>query len=207
MSYLRSLRIAIPLGVFLVFLGIVLTSLYSSLSQREETLWAEVIERGAGNAARIARHAERFLRTDPQVLEEDLTQLATDPALQTALLVEPDGKIRFANRFAWRNQPAAQVLPAEDSALLPMASRTREAVVRKWPDNHRAVFMMSYAVTDAGPGLRDLDRGVIVLAYDLSATRSQARREAIAERLLDLAALILAALGLVWVLHASVTRP
>jgi len=203
-----SLRVLLPAAAVAAILAVSIPSFFNSVNARERALQAQTRELAGREAARLARHAERFARSNPLDIREDIAQSTTDRALRAAAIVDEAGIVRFSHDLAWVNRRAAEVLSPEDLALVEHATRARLAITEeRGIPAQRLVIAMSYQVPASRQQLRSFERGVALLGYDLSGAREQALRAAARERLPDLLVIVAGALLLVRVLQRSVAAP
>ena len=108
------LRIALPLGLALlalVVLGIsVANALHKRLGQLDQQARADILTQ----TAHLARMAEQGWETSRGLVEDDIARVATDPRVETVLLLDDSGRVLAAHRTAWRGRLAADVLPGFD---------------------------------------------------------------------------------------------
>ncbi len=150
--------------------------------------------------------SQKLLAGDPGGAEELLTAYGTDPGVVALALIDGQGKVRFANRFAWKGRPARDTLPGYRPAL---AARVRQQDRMRPPglaENHlRAYYPVALTAT---PGqIRPIRDGLLYLDYDLQPALAGITHTLwLDARLLLL--LTLASLGLILlVLKQFVTRP
>ncbi len=207
MKRLWSLRFLIPFGIFVVFLAVMLHSMLIAYNQDKEGMVQDVSERAQQNMKDLVRHAERFMQTDPQAIDEDITLAGNDASLASAVLINPQGIILYSNRAQWRNQPADKVLPGDALPVFERAVKTNTAQLVYDAHKGRLFAAMSFAMPLDRIQVSGQERGVIVLEYDLTDVPTQARNIVLRETLPEFGALIIGALLLVWVLRRLVTLP
>lgn len=203
-----SLRVFIPLFIVMIVVIVTTVSLFNALKMREEAMMETTLAKAQREVAMLVRHAERFLRNDPQVVQEDLSQMMADPLLSAAALIDPQGRVKYASDYSWRGRMMNEVLTAAEQLMFERAKNSRVAIVETRIDGqpyHRV--MMSFAFPTEVQQLRGLERGVIYLTYDLSEASNEAGMEAVTERMPDIFLFGLAVLALVFVLKWQVTTP
>ena len=203
-----SLRVFIPLFVVMIVVVVTALSLFNALKMREEAMLEATLTKAQREVAMMVRHAERFLRNDPQVVQEDISQMMTDPLLSAAALIDPQGRVKYASDYSWRGRMMNELLTAAEQLMFERAKNSRVAIVETRIDGqpyHRV--MMSFAFPTEVQQLRGLERGVIYLTYDLSEASNEAGMEAVTERMPDIFLFGLAVLALAFVLKWQVTTP
>jgi PAS domain S-box-containing protein len=203
----NSLRVLLPGGVMLLVLAGMAASWLNALQAREARLLALARQDIQREVSRLATLAERGLRIDPLMLEEDISWQGTDPRLLVAAIADEHGRILHASRRTLVGTSATASLPELGPGRLAQVAGRRAALIDSHADGRRLLALMSFAMPAQASELLGRRRGVVYLAYDLGAAQREAHAELLAERLTELAALLVAGLLLALALHRVVTRP
>ena len=202
-----SLRTLIPLSVFFVFLIVAGVSLLLSIKQSTNNLREQSLEYLRLNIATIARLADRTIIKDPQTLEDSVTQLSTNPLVKNIAVIKPHGEILFASNFSWRGTMANQSLPNFRVEQLTQTKKTRKVVINYIEEKQVFVAMMSFAYQSDEPSLRNLNKGIIYLSYDISDALNQFHYTAIYQRIPEVIAMLVLVILLMVILHRYVIKP
>ncbi len=202
-----SLALLLPGGVLLTFLLILLAALVHADQLRKQALLQNLQQQAKNDAVSLTRYAERFLEIHPEVVAEEIGHVATDSYLSVVVLVDAGNQIRFSNQSQWRNQSAAAVFSELQLQRLQQATQTRLASLFYDVEHARLEVYMSFAISSRVEPLRVLERGAVVLNYDLSSLETFSVGELVGTHMIELAALLLGALLLLIILHAQVIRP
>ncbi len=202
-----TLRFALPLALLVVLLAVLGLSLANTLWNQQAEFTRHASADLLAEAHHMARMAERALERDPGIVAADLTHAATDPRITAAVILDPTGRVILAQRFAWKGQPARDVVPGFDAPRFHLATQGRMPDLRLSPDKLRMSVLLPYATTQSQGQLRALAKGAVFLAYDLSAASAELRAKALRERAPDLVATTLLMALLAWLLARLVARP
>ena len=197
-----GLHLAILLGVTVIIASSTLLGIHQGRNELNRQAQSDLLAK----AGRIALLAERELRRSPSVVETDLTHAAADPRVDLIALVGADGRIHMAHRLAWRGQPARDLLPAE--LLTPQEhGDNRPPLVTRSPDATRIAVSVPFHTPAATDQVRGLERGLVVMRYDLEHTFAQNRAQVINSRLpAVIASVLLVILAALWI-NFRLARP
>lgn len=201
------LRSVLPLGVLVIFLLIISLSLVESLISSENHLKQgsrKHIQRSVASLARLAEHA---IRLDPQLIEDSITQVATDQQVMGVAVIKPNGYVLFGSDFSWRGKLAKDVLPFFEDESFERASNVRKAFIHYDEKIHTYRGMMSFSFPSDKAQIRSLSKGAVYIVYDLSLPIQQARVSAIQDRLPEIIAILVLAIILAALLHRYVAKP
>lgn len=202
-----SLRTILPIGIFTLFAVVSGATLLFSLVERRDALLNQARADIQREVAHFSRLAERALAVDPQLVEDNVTQGASDPRVEAVALVSPRGEVLYAGDFSWRGESAATVIDGFSPERFQRVIEHRRAVVEFDPVAERMVATMSYLSPSAGSALRSLDKGAVYLAFDLSRVLERARRVALLQRLPELFTMLLLSLLSAWALNRYLAAP
>jgi PAS domain S-box-containing protein len=202
------LRIILPFGVMLITLLVIAFSIAHTIRQQQESLIQQSIEEIQRYASRLARMAERSLVSEPQLIEEDLAQMATVPRIDLALVIDSNGVIVQANHFELRGQSIMlQTMGMLTTGMFHLAKQQRSAYLHYDPATRQLLVVMAFTQPSPERGLRSLDKGVVYLEFNLAPLLDQTNQTALQQRWGDILAEILIGLLLIIFLDRLVTRP
>ena len=207
MSKRFSLRLIIPLGIIAVFIIVSVLALIFTLFEQRQVVFQQARDDMSRDVAHFSRLAERVLYTDPQILEDDISQRATDPRLQAIAVISPLGEVIYASEFAWREQLAVDVIDSFPLALFSQVIAHRHSEVRYDAESQKMLALMSYVSPSQDSTVRSLDKGAIYLVYDLSMVLEQVRTDALVQRLPDLLTMLLVSILIGMFLRHYVSVP
>ena len=202
-----SLRTALPVGLFALWLLIFTLSIGNSLWQRSQVIFAEARTTLLSEAAHLARMAERGLLSAPHLVEADVTQTATQAHVTVSAVLDADGRVIFANHLAWKGKLADELIPGFDRKRFENAQQSR------LPDQTHALnslhpsAFLSYTSPTSESALRNLKQGAAYLEYDLNDLQRQARWHVLQARAPEFFSLMVLTLLLFWLLQRHVSQP
>ncbi|MDH5180791.1 MAG: diguanylate cyclase [Gammaproteobacteria bacterium] len=202
-----SLRVILPASIFIALLIIIGLSLMlgSIRSTREyKTQSMDYLQR---EVARLTRLAAGTIRFDPQLLEDSITQLSTNPMVKYIAVIKPDGAILFSNQFSLRGKDAATVLPNFSAEDFLNVQDTRLAEIKYIEQQQQFLALMSFIYPGEKAALRDLGKGVVYLSYDISDSLSQAGYANMTGKLPELLFMLALAIILSLLLHYYIALP
>jgi diguanylate cyclase (GGDEF)-like protein/PAS domain S-box-containing protein len=202
-----SLRNTLPWGLLVFWLIIIGLSVAHSLWLQERQEFDRARESLLAEAGHLARMAERGLGSAPDLVEADVTHAGADPLVTSVALIDPQGRVIFANRLAWKGRLASEVIPGFTQARFELGAHSRLPDLLAEPDRSRPSVMMAFSPPTSGQALRNLDHGVVYLEYDLSDLRLQTWRHVLLSRLPELLAALGLTLLLIGLLHRHVSLP
>lgn len=202
------LRIALPFALAVLLLLVLGGSLLNALDKRLKQLDQAAQVELLAHTAHLARMAEHGWETSRNVVEADLAQTATDRRVEAVVLLDEEGRVLAAHRYAWRGRPAAEVLPAFDSQRFAAVKQTRLPTFFE-RDKHgvRTAAMQAFSLPGAPGELRSHNLGVVYIAFDLAQAHREIRAFVLRARAPDMIATVIAVLLLGWLLHRQVSAP
>ena len=202
-----SLRFALPVGLAVAVVAMLLTSFLLSWVTERQTVLEHQTADAVLTAEHMARTAERGLGSQREQVAADLAVASTDPALVVLAVLDPTGQVDMAQRFSWHGQAAIAVIPGFDMA------RFRRAMAGNLPDveasleNARITVLTHYNMPVGDQELRSTQRGVVYVEYDIRPDFDQvlwhAQRRLLPELLIACALIC----GVYIVLKRRVIRP
>ena len=207
MKHLLGLRALLPLSIFSVFVVVLSISVFMSITKSVEDLRAQSLQNLRQNILNVTHIAERTIEGDSQILEDSITQLGTNPLVESVAVIRPDGIIVFGSNFSWREERAAMVVPLFIPSAFQQAQKTRQTIVEYNEEAQTYIGLMSFSYPEKTASLRSLKKGVIFLSYNISAIVGNARISAIYQRLPDMVLMLVLAIILMRILHRYVVVP
>ncbi|MCV2370393.1 response regulator [Roseateles oligotrophus] len=203
-----QLRVFLPLALLLTLLLAVGSSfVHQWVSHRSD------VRRGAADtllvmADKLSRSARYELETAPDRVSAEVALEATELRARELAVISEHGLV-VAHAFRlMEGKPAQSVLSSFNAARFEQARQTRRPVL--WSDGTQAGIALSFGVLDgaAGPGqIRNLDRVVVWVVFDLSHEMELARFEAMKDVMPVLLAAVLICAGFAVFLWRQVTAP
>lgn len=199
-----SLRVSLPLGLALFLFAVMAVSLLNALDKRLDQFDQQARVDLLSNTAHLARMAE-LASGD---IGAELAHIASDPRVQTALVLDDAGRVLAADHYAWRGKLIAEVLPDFDMRRFERAQQGRLPVFFSTrPDGaHIAAFQPFLLPSDA-QHLRSQRQGVVYVGFDLAHERRMMRAFVFKARTPDLIATLLLIVLLGGLLHRYVASP
>ncbi len=202
-----SLRFILPASISTVLIFSALTTLIFTINDHKNALLEQTRAEMLRHAAYYSLNAERMLISDPQLLEDNVSQLATDKRVKTVAVVNPNGIILYANNFSWRGHPAGQVIKDFDQATFIRLKQTREAMIQYNENQHEMLAIMSYNAPAKAGSIRSLEKGIIYIVFDLSKPLENTEIIAIKQRIPELLALLIVTALIIIALDRFVAEP
>jgi two-component system, sensor histidine kinase and response regulator len=202
-----SLRNALPLGLLCAF-GLLLGMFHwSALRNASDDVMERARVDALQQAEHLARSAQRDLLRDPAALEADLSVAATEPRMRTLVVINADGAVEFAQRFAWKGREAIDVVPGFSLEWFSRVTQGRQPEIEIDAKTRTVRVMAPYFITYHGPVLRSQARGAVFLEFDLAHEYAEMEHRAQQRLLLQLVIVGVLVLTLGWLLRRYVTRP
>ncbi|MDH5694464.1 MAG: diguanylate cyclase [Gammaproteobacteria bacterium] len=206
-SNLLPLRILLPIVVFAIFLVIITIALYMGVSRHSKSLEEKSRHLVLHEVAGLAHLAEKVIIIEPQLLEDVVTQTAINSSFLHVAVIDPSGKILFANNFSWRGEQADTVLDEFNVDVFNKSVNTRKALIDNTQGQHKFVAMMSYTHPENASVLRTHARGVVFINYDYSEMLYQEQKLAVYDRLIEMILVLMLAVVIAEFLRRYVSRP
>jgi two-component system sensor histidine kinase/response regulator len=202
-----TLHNALPALLLLVLVGGLLLSYAEATFTGRLSLREEAHQDALLVVEQIAHSAERSLLSDPGKVASELTLAAAQRRTAVLALVNAQGTVEMAHRLAWRGRPAAEVIPGFDSDRFRRVTGGRLWDLEDSPDGRTFTVMAPYHSRTSDKRLRDLERSVVFVAYDLNHGFAMADHEATHQLWRQMAVALGLMLVLGWLLRSKVTRP
>jgi diguanylate cyclase (GGDEF)-like protein/PAS domain S-box-containing protein len=202
-----SLRVSLPLGLALLLLVVMAVSLLNALDKRLGQLDQEARADLLSNTAHLARMAEQAGEASGDFGAE-LAHVASDPRVETAMVLDDTGRVLAAHRYAWRGKLVTEVQPDFDMRRFKQVQQGRLPVFFSTrPDGSHIVALQPFLLSADVRQLRSQRQGVVYIGFDLTRERQKMRTFVFKARAPDLVAtlLLVALLGLL--LHRYVASP
>ena len=201
------LRIVLPFGLLALWLLILGLSMSNTLWHHARLVHAQARIDLLSETAHLARMAERGLVSAPHLVEADVTHIGANEQVTFAAVLDPEGRVIFANHLAWKGKPADAVIPGFDRRRFERSVHSRLPDLTTNMDSPQPSAMMAFTPPSSEPAVRNLKQGVVYLEFDLRKPEYQARLHVLKSRLPDLLAALALTLLLVWLLHRHVSKP
>ena len=202
-----SLRWLLPVLIVVPFSVVGLASYFVAVADKREVLLDAAERELRGAVASLARASERLIRSDPSLLRQELTLLALEPNLAGGAIVDDQGLVLHATRFASVGEPAVRALdffqPSIDTAL----QRSTAVIARPKDRQEIIVALMRFAMPADSGELRSSNYGVAYLCFDLSDAIATARKSALRVHLPEAVLNVLVAALLAWAMVARIAIP
>lgn len=204
---LLSLKILVPGSLLIAFLIITVISLLMSLWQGTDVLRQRSQQFVQREIARLSHLAEGTTRHAPQLLEDSITHLSTDPLVKSIAVLKPNNTVLYSSDFSWRGEAAARILPEGTLKSIQRAKQSRQAIVKY--DVNKRVFttIISFTYPSGQAEIRSQEKGIVYISYDISGSLSQSRLSAISDRLAEILSMLFVTLLLAELLRRYVVRP
>ncbi|MGK2950777.1 MAG: HAMP domain-containing protein, partial [Thiobacillus sp.] len=201
-------RITFPLGLALLLCVVLVGSVANALHKRLGQLDHEAKSALLVHTAHLARMAEQGWEANRGLVEADLAEVAANPRVETVLLLDDDGRIMAAHRYAWRGQHVTDVLPGFDAHRF---ERVRQGKLPLFfpvsAGGAHIAAMQPFSMPADAQQLRSQQQGVVYVGLDLTRERQMMRTFVFKARAPDVIATLLAIVLLGWLLHRYVASP
>ena len=201
------LRLVLPFGLLALWLLILGLSMSNTLWQHTRLVSTHARADLLSETAHLARMAERGMASAPHLVEADVTHAGANGRVTLAAVLDPDGRVIFASHLAWKGKLADAVIPGFDRPRFERSVNSRLPDLTPDPDSTRPSAMMAFNPPASAVAVRNLKHGAVLLEFDLSEQKNQARIHVIKSRLPDLLAALTLTLLLLWLLHRQVSQP
>ena len=204
---LYSLKVVLPLALFLALTAVGLVSLALSVQQRLHDLHDNVQRQILVDVGRVVRLADEGVSLSTQLLRAEVAHIMAQPAALRVVLMDEQGRIIAGSRMAWVGQLVTEVFPDVDANRLLRASQNRLPDWQADPTTHRMQAWQSFSLPATDGEVRSFRRGVAHVVYDLNAERERTIRAELWARLPDLVGLLLVFVLMGWWLRQHITQP
>jgi PAS domain S-box-containing protein len=202
-----TLRNALPAGILLAVLVVLGFSYLDSVVSGRSAVREHAREDAVLDAERMARVTQRELQNNPGNVASDLSVAATGRRVVMLALIDPAGTVAMAHRLAWRGQAAAGLIDGFSAQRFQRVVQGRLPDVEEFSDPPRVSVMVPFFTAGPTDVIRNEDRGVVYLEYDLSHDYAMVQWDAQQRMWPMLAAALLTALGLSQLIRLRVTIP
>ncbi len=202
-----TLRNAVPVVILLLVLVMLVFSYVDSVFNGRVAARESARTRAVLDAEHLARVTQREFRERPANVASDLSVASTEPRTSVLALIDPAGTVTMAHRLAWRGQKAQQLIAHFSPARFARVVQGRLPDVQEFSNPPRIAVMVPYFSESQAAVIRNEDRGVVYLEYDLSHDYALVQWSAQQRLWPLLGAALLTALALARLIRAKVTRP
>jgi PAS domain S-box-containing protein len=183
----------------------VIVGMANGYNNRLEQLNTKAIEDIKSVVAQLSHLAEYAVRTDPQLLYDDISQRATDQRVDAAISSDQSGNILFATNFSWRNQNILNTLPIISESIIKQALEQSSAVMRQKGDHILAV--MSFTMPARSGQIRGHEKGLITVLFDLGREKDHLFENVLKERSPEVIIALFTFLISMWLMNRYVAGP
>ena len=201
------IRYSLPL-VIVVMLALALAlSTIDSVKRARHMIYVDGVRDAVIASEQVALSAERSYPSARATVAADIAIESANQRITLLVLIDPDGVVQEASRLALRGRRAVDVIPGLDSERLRRVAKGKQHDVQAPPDESRLSVMTPFDVRTGEAKLRNFERSVIYLEFDLSHERTLAEHEQLHQlwRQLGLSLILMALMA--WVLRRNVTEP
>ena len=202
-----TLRNALPAGILLAVLVVLGFSYLDSVLSGRNAVRERAREDAVLDAERMARVTQRELQNNPGNVESDLSVAATGRRVVVLALIDPAGTVAMAHRMAWRGQAAAGLIDHFSAPRFQRVVQGRLPDVEELSDPPRVSVMVPFFTAGPADVIRNADRGVVYLEYDLRHEYAMVQWDTQQRMWPMLAAALLTALAVSQLIRLRVTRP
>jgi len=203
----RSLSFLLPVGFAVIMLLLIVVTMTSALYQG----YSEVNEKAKADikreVAKISRASERFLLTDPDLLEDEVTQTRSDPRVSFSAIINHKDEVLFSTNFQWRNMSALDNFPYYNFDVVSKVKNKKRANVQWIEDKNELIALMSFTEASSKHVIRSQFKGIVILVYNLSETKEKVFTRVLISRSIDILVTLLITLILIFLVRAYVTKP
>ncbi|CBL46310.1 Hypothetical protein HDN1F_27270 [gamma proteobacterium HdN1] len=154
------------------------------------------------------RNIEMLLRREEGAnLVRPVSELGLDPVVRNAVLIDENGVVLAATRFAWRYKVAAQVVPDYPAATVQTVMMHQRLYLAREADQHSALGVMPITMSLRSGELRAQRTGVLLVQYDLRPLAAEAWQRVRHQALIFLLSIAGAALTLLMFAQWFIMRP
>jgi two-component system sensor histidine kinase/response regulator len=201
------IRYSLPL-VIVVMLALALAlSTIDSVKRARHMIYVDGVRDAVIAVEQVALSAERSYPSARATVAADIAIESANQRIALLVLIDPDGVVQEASRLALRGRRAVDVIPGLDAERLRRVAKGKQHDVQAPPDESMLSVMTPFDVRTGEAKLRNFERSVIYLEFDLSHERTLAEHEQLHQlwRQLGLSLILMALMA--WVLRRNVTEP
>jgi diguanylate cyclase (GGDEF)-like protein/PAS domain S-box-containing protein len=199
-----SLRFSLPLGLALLLIVMMTVSLLNALDKQMDRLNQQARTDLLSYTANLARMAEQASGD----IGAELAHIASDPRVQAVLVLDDEGRVLAAHRYAWRGKSVAEVLSDFDMRRFrEVRQGSLPVFFSTVPDGTHLVALQPFLLSADAQQLRSQRLGVVYVGFDLTHEQQMMRMNVLKARGIELVVTLLL-LGLMgWLLHRYVASP
>ncbi|MFN7136888.1 MAG: putative bifunctional diguanylate cyclase/phosphodiesterase [Thermomonas sp.] len=207
---LRVINLRLWLPLFLAIVAIIRLSMLLWVEyQNYQQHVREFVDRSAhAELLQTRRSLEDALRQrNGAGMDGILSELGLEPMIQRAALIDENGRVVTATRFAWKGLPAAGNLPGYPTQLAAQVrGQRRERLV--WDAAHSHLLALAPVVMGLRPDeLRSHRIGLLLVEYDLAPLQAEAWQRSLQMAGMSAAVLVLTMLLLYALAQRFILRP
>ena len=202
------LRLWIPITILLLFTLLTGFALYYQYHAQYDMLLHARSTAVRHTLIRLQRSTEEALmHGERNRIEQDISAMGIDPEIRVLALLDPQGKILSATRYAWKQQTAQRVMPGfSEQVFLQVLADQQPAILISERD--RTIFgYIPVRFPESSANIRSHRFGAVVLDYDISRPIANIWSVLIMESSLLWAAGIGVMLVIIGLLNHYVARP
>ncbi|MEO5343458.1 MAG: PAS domain S-box protein [Gammaproteobacteria bacterium SHHR-1] len=207
MTFYRSIAFFLPAAIALTVVLGSIAALGFGLEQRMQEYRKDIQRELRMRAGQLGRMAETLLHSQPELLEKELMFIATALDASVALLIDADGRIRYAHDSRWKQDPVQQLLPHLSQQRLDQVAEGFSAELRQHPEREYIELLSPFAYPAAGADGGGQRVGFVYLARDFQADRQRVQRQELWHLLPLLLLVMVSASALSLWLHQRLARP
>lgn len=181
---LPGLTVLLSVAMMLFVSILLVSSMTIDLNNRKDELTKKSISDIKKQIAKLTRLAERVLIIDPQLLFEDISQEGSDPRVAFSAVILNSGKILFSTDFSQNNKLFDKSMPYYDKELYDKAISVRTMQLKIDADSMLAY--MSFSEPADKDEMRGLNKGIVVINYNLKTDKDNLFKRIIEERLFEI---------------------
>jgi PAS domain S-box-containing protein len=155
----------------------------------------------------LARGVAQDLLRRPSHVASDLSFEATDPRITELMLVNSSGRVQLAHQLSWQTRTASTVSAAFSAERFQRVLDENKSDLLTSEDGLVLSMMQPFAYVRDAHHLREQERGVVFIVYDLAFELSQMEDEARKRLIPELGLALALMLGLDLLLRFQVINP
>ncbi len=166
-------RVVLPLLLLLVTGSVIASFWWFAVQHEMREIEKDVVENQFQNMHRLVMQLETNMQhEDARGVIRLLSDIGSEPTMQYALLIAPDGRIRAATHLAWAGQTIAELSKSEGDAALPTLlariKRDKRGHVHLSADKMTVWAHYPVQFPATGKILRSQQFGALIAKFDLS---------------------------------------
>ena len=165
-----SLRIWIPIIVILLTTVLLTGMVFYQTTIQTQGLKQQKLSSVRHLMIRLQRLSEEALKHQHSpMLEQEISSLGIEHEINALVLINPEGKVQYANRYAWKTQSAVKVVPNINAEYISSVANKSSSPIIEFSENSKiiyAYFPVLFAPETSQ--LRSFSYGVLYISYDLT---------------------------------------